>query len=91
MRNCRHDSNSNSNVHNFDYTAVEDSNAEADLTVDDSLGTISGRVGATDGRVFLVEEAPDASGHVWIEVEVDNGGEGGDDTAELVHNIFFLW
>ena len=71
-------------IHNYNLRSTEDPLFEADLTVDEGARTMSGRVAATDGRVFLVAATRDASGQqVWIEVDVDNRGEG-EDMVELV-------
>ena len=70
-------------VTTMDFVGVE-SGAEADLTVDSSTGMVLGRVAGADGRVFLVEEAVDGNGHVWLEVEIKDDSEMGNDEIEPV-------
>ncbi len=74
--------------HDHDVTMMDfvagDSGAEADLTVDSTAGVVIGRVAGSDGRVFLVEEAANGDGHVWLEVEIPDDAEQGEDTVEPV-------
>ena len=86
------ESSEESSINDLYYIAVSDPDFEADLTVNEEEGKVTGRVGATDGRVFLIEEAPDGSGHVWIEVNMDQEDEeeGEGDTVEMVGTVTVL-